>query len=181
MIRATPRPCAFTLVELLVVVAIMGLLAALLLPAAERAGERARSTACRSNLGQIGIALRLYLDDHGQRFPVMVNRSRDTNRWATNAVEIVLGPQLGNPRVLRCPSDRGRHFEETGSSYFWNFLLNGQRADAVRILGLPVSGTGVPLFSDVAGFHAALGVRRAQNHLYADGQVKQFFVLEPER
>ncbi|MBN8247234.1 MAG: prepilin-type N-terminal cleavage/methylation domain-containing protein [Verrucomicrobia bacterium] len=179
--RASLQTPAFTLVELLVVLAIVGLLAALLLPAAGRASERARSTACRSNLGQIGVALRLYLDDHQQHFPVMVNRTRDTNRFATNAVEIVMRPHLGNPRALRCPSDRGHHFEQTGSSYFWNFLLNGQRSDAVRILGLPVSGTGVPLFSDKAGFHAALGPSRMQNHLYADGQVKHFFVLEPDR
>lgn len=172
---------AFTLLELLVVVAIVGVLTALLLPAVGKASERARSTACRSNLGQIGVALRLYLDDHRQHFPVMMNRTRDTPPLASNAVETVLRPYLGASRVLQCPSDRARHFEQTGSSYFWNFLLNGQRSDAVRILGLPVSGTGVPLFSDKAGFHAALGPSRMQNHLYADGQVKHFFVLEPDR
>lgn len=175
------RVPAFTLVELLVVMAIVGVLASLLLPAAARMTGRARSTACRSNLHQIGIGLRLYLDDHGNRFPIMINRSRGALPVPTNSVEIVLGSRLGNRRVLRCPSDRSRFFEEVGSSYFWNFLLNGQHADGVRVLGVPVSGGGVPVFSDQDNFHAVLGPGRSKNHLYADGRVKHFFVLEPER
>jgi prepilin-type N-terminal cleavage/methylation domain-containing protein len=171
---------AFTLIELLVVMAIVGVLGALLLPTLSKAGERARVTACRSNLRQIGIALRLYLDDHGNRFPTMQNRSRGTNLVVTNAPETVLFPHLGSTQIWKCPSDRQRLFEDTGSSYFWNFLVNGQPADRVRIMGRAVTATGFPLFSDKAGFHAALGPRQAQNHLYADGAVKQFFVLESE-
>lgn len=170
----------FTLVELLVVLGIIGLLAALLLPQLGRARERARSTVCRSNLRQIGLGLRMYLDDHRGVFPAMQNRSANTNLTVTHTPETVLAPQIGVSDVWRCPSDR-RQFEATGNSYFWNFLLNDQPSDRVRILGIPISGPGVPVFSDKAGFHAMLGPGRAQNHLYADGAVKQFFVLEPER
>lgn len=53
---------AFSLVELLVVVAIIGILAALLLPALARARAAAQSAACKSNLRQLGIALNLYID-----------------------------------------------------------------------------------------------------------------------
>lgn len=59
---------AFTLVELLVVVAIIGLLIALLLPAVQAAREAARRAQCSNNLKQIGLALHNYHDVH-QEFP----------------------------------------------------------------------------------------------------------------
>jgi len=59
---------AFTLVELLVAIAIIALLAALLLPALVQGKARAQSTACKSHLRQIGIALKAYISDSG-RYP----------------------------------------------------------------------------------------------------------------
>ena len=66
----TRRREAFSLVELLVVTVIIGILAALLLPALAGAKERARRTVCNQNLRQIGVALvPLRHDNHNMLFP----------------------------------------------------------------------------------------------------------------
>jgi prepilin-type N-terminal cleavage/methylation domain-containing protein len=59
----------FTLVELLVVLAIVSILAAILLPVIGRVRDRARATSCLSNMRQIGMGLMMYLSDKSEHFP----------------------------------------------------------------------------------------------------------------
>ncbi len=172
---------AFTLLELLVVVAIIGVLASLLLPVFGRAKEAARATACVSNLHQIGIALQVYVDGNQNRLPVMRDRLMDTNQPATNAppgVEVVLRSELGNTNALRCPSDHKDIFEQTGSSYSWNSLLNGQDADHLKVFGMNFNPHAIPVFFDKESFHVARGPKKAVNYLYADGHIKNLLAIE---
>ena len=66
---AATKNRGFTLIELLVVIAIIAILAALLLPALNRAKASAKAAACKSNLRQIGIGLRLYVDEF-EKYPL---------------------------------------------------------------------------------------------------------------
>ncbi len=176
-----PNRRAFTLIELLVVIALMGTLAALLLPTFTRTKETARGAACLSNLHQTGLALQLYVGDNRNQLPVMRDAPTDPNVAATNTfptINKVLAPQLGNTNVLRCPSDKDRLYELTGSSYSWNSLLNGEDADHLEVFSIKFNPHEIPVAFDKEDFHKARGAKKAVNYLYADGHIKNLLTLE---
>ena len=171
---------AFTLVELLVVLAIIALLAALLLPVIGRAKESARAAACLSNLHQIGVALQIYVSENNNKMPFMRDVVPDPAVVATNTfptLDKVLATPLGNKNVLRCPSDLAHIFEVTGSSYGWNSLLNGQDADHLKMFTYQFDSHQVHLVFDKESFHKARGADKAVNYLYADGHIKNLLEI----
>jgi len=102
----------------------------------------------------------------------------------------VLASQLGSPKVLYCPSDKwpankalphpqkgATYFNQTGCSFAWNVLLNGQDADQLSVLGLKFDPHQIPLMYDKEKFHLARGEGKARNFLYADGHIKNLLVI----
>jgi len=86
----------FTLIELLVVIAIIAILAAILFPVFARAREKARAASCQSNLKQIVLALKMYLQDYDETF-------FGGGGWSGSYCK-VLQPYIKNDGIWLCPS-----------------------------------------------------------------------------
>src|SRR5439155_19370464 len=148
---------AFSLLEMLVAIVAIGILSGLLLPAIARSKAVTRSSVCLNHLMQIGLGLQVYVDENDNRLPVMFDAPIGTNALLTNAllptVSQVMQRFLAPTNILRCPSDDRQIFEQTGSSYAWNTLLNGQDADQIRLFGAPFATDQIALLFDKQSFH----------------------------
>ena len=100
----------FTLIGLLVIIAVLGILAAMLIPALVRAKGSSKSIQCVNNLKQDGLAFRLWEGDNGDKYPMAVS----TNKGGTkefvedgNAFRHfqVMSNELNTPKILVCPAD----------------------------------------------------------------------------
>lgn len=120
-------PEAFTLVELLVVVAIIAVLIALLLPALSRARAAAIDVACKSNLRQIGVMMHAYASENKSCLPgIVFNRSGDAVDLAdpsrpANWKQRLQPSITQNPKIYECPADTGRvvaPFQLTPAKYY---------------------------------------------------------------
>ena len=168
---------AFTLVELLVVLAIIAVLAGLLLPVLSKGRESSRGAACLSNLHQIGLALQIYVGENENKMPVMYDYPVPTNTLvSSNATpNLVLKTQTVSSNLWHCPSDK-EQFPQTGSSYSWNALLNGQDADHLNVF-LITDAHSIPVFFDKVQYHVGRGAGKEMNFLYADGHLKNLLEM----
>ena len=100
------RSRAFTLIELLVVIAIIAILAAILFPVFAQAREKARQTACLSNMKQIGIGLIMYANDYDSQYPPsQLGTGSQIVSWPQ-----MMQPYIKNEQVFVCPSTASSGF-----------------------------------------------------------------------
>ena len=130
ILRPNTGTPSFTLIEQLVVLAIVAVLSCLLLPAMRRARQQAFRISCTSNLKQIGLGYRTWALDHKDLYPgkVLTNSAGELRaEAATNAYLhfLVMSNELSTPYILRCPADAQRaltrdfsKLDNTNISYF---------------------------------------------------------------
>lgn len=186
----------FTLIEVLLAIMIIAVLIAILFPAIGAARSRGERTACTSNIHQVGMAMRSYLDSNNDTYPfASFMPSIDAFPVPTGetvfVADLLLPHAAGDPKVFACPKDAG-HLERlapnTGKSYFatekssYEFrshLLGGQTMEsALRRLqdftGERRMENTIWIFRDYDNFHGQGGSEGARRYVYSDGHVTDF-------
>jgi prepilin-type N-terminal cleavage/methylation domain-containing protein/prepilin-type processing-associated H-X9-DG protein len=194
---------AFSLVEMLVVIAIISILAALLLPALEQGKFRARRVECVSNLQEVGIATHSFANDHGGKFPTQVSTNDGGSLEFVMAGYRVfnhefyfsfrhfrpLAGELGTPKLLVCPSDLLRQpatdfgqFDNRNLSYVIGLVADPGNPLAILAAdrGLParpLPGYGITSIVRIppsSAYRNWAGVHnRTGNILFTDGHVEE--------
>lgn len=159
---------AFTLLELLAVLTIIGLLSALIYPVYQRVVAGGRAAACLSNLRQLGVALNAYLNDNNMKMPAL-QMGRERTNQDVPVIDNTLDKYIPDKRVFACPADLQGFATNTGTSYCWNVALNGQAVASLNFLAMVTDTTHIPILADKEGFHPYLDNK--VNILYADGHV----------
>lgn len=188
----------FTLLELIVVISIISLFAALIFPILTVVRHKANQSVCQSNLRQIGQSFSMYLQDNDGHFPQAVDPAdiQTPEIWSEEPefqeivstlplLQDVMQPYLRSERVWRCPSDTGfeiadftglpmdalpSSFDRFGTSYVYRTELTLKRAQDSIIL----SPSQVNMLMDCDGqWHGTLQpLAKRYNVLFVDGHVK---------
>jgi competence protein ComGC len=126
----TPDHSALTLVEVLVLMAMVVLLVLVFLPPLTPARSAAPGINCRNNLKQVGLAFDIWAGDNGDQYPMSVSMiNGGTKEWLASGLAwphfLVISNELNTPKVLSCPGDTKRAmatnwcgFDNNSLSYF---------------------------------------------------------------
>lgn len=145
------RGGAFTLIELLTVITIIAMLAALLLPALQGGMARAKRVWCENNLRQVGLGFHLFMHDHGGKFPMGVPMSDGGAQEFVQNGYLVPGPfyfsfrqfqalsnELFVPKILVCKAEETRSpaagfatLQNSNLSYFAGVHADFSRPDII--------------------------------------------------
>ncbi len=131
MLQTLSEKTKFTMVELLVVMAIISILAQLLLPALNQAVESARTAGCANNCKQITMSTFFYADDNHDFLPAGIMKGATSDRYWHQG----LRPYLSNDKsVFKCPTFTQR-ISTWATDYGWNY--KGRNNDGLGyIIGL---------------------------------------------
>ena len=165
----------FTLIEVLIVVAIIGILASLLLPLMKKARRTAKTVVCLSQLKQCGEANQLYLDDNSEWFPLSEVDQPVYNLLGTQGTyqyargtdsQRPLNSYIGSVAIAQCPLDKENAFSNNeitavwlGSTYMpsqWNSRINDLNGSGNgQVLGNVRNPVAMVFLTEFASYHMA--------------------------
>jgi prepilin-type N-terminal cleavage/methylation domain-containing protein len=134
---------AFVLTELLVVLAVLSVLAAIAVPIILSSRAKSRFALCKSNLQQVNRAVLQYANEHSGFLPEMT-QNRPPGGWWWYKEEVktyvgLTGPSSANDKVFACPDDRG-YGETAKNTPFWKtakFNFTSYVLNSVNLPGMP--------------------------------------------
>ncbi|MBU0478636.1 type II secretion system GspH family protein [bacterium] len=189
-IRKWGTRAGFTLLELLVVIAVIGLLASMLLPALSKAREMGRRAKCMSNLRQLGLAFQMYTSDYDGFLPNYRDGSTIWFNMLANDGYIEYTASKDNS-LLWCPSaksDEKAYFETTAHTvYAYNRGLSGKKESQIKYsskAALLVDG-GLDLYYvtyyTAGWFSNSYRHNEKCNHVFLDGHIESLSAEDVSR
>lgn len=172
------RKIRFTLIELLIVIAIIAILAAMLMPALRSAREQSKAIACLNNLKQTGVCLSLYATDFNGWLPITCDPVTG-KPWSTILYD--QGYIQSAKNILVCPSASPWKYTDQGKTYgIWAYDYNYR----IRIWGnfthpgnLPYTAGGPSQHIVAADSICNAGVSSQMYHIYGWISTQRFFDL----
>jgi prepilin-type N-terminal cleavage/methylation domain-containing protein len=186
------RNHALTLIEVLVVIAVLAVLVAMLLPTGPHVGQKAIRINCVNNLKEIGLAYKLWAGDHNDKLPMEVSVTNGgtmelvadgKNAWLNF---LVMSNELSTPKILYCYADEDHVYAakfssdlQSNVSYFVGLnattnypqsILSGD--DNFEISGVPVKPSLLEISTNASISWSAARHKFVGNIGLADGSVQ---------
>jgi prepilin-type processing-associated H-X9-DG protein len=184
---------AFTLMEMLVLIAIIALLGLVVYPSYLVQKDKAQRIRCTSHMKQTGLAFRIWAGDHDDKNPFhLAVTNGGTKEFIATGETFrhfeIMSNELNTPKILVCPADKQRvaatSFTPTFSNSNLSYFVGVDAADSApnrflagdrNILGGTVTGTNLVEFSTTNGVSWGPDLHKGQGNVaLADGSVQGF-------